>query len=473
MLFHSYEFILLFLPITFAGFFILSHFHAGNAGKMWFIAASLFFYSWWDIAYLPLLLSSITFNFFIARQIKQCESETRTKKWLLLIGISSNLALLCYFKYMDFFIANSNEVFGTTFQLMDLALPLAISFFTLQQIAFLVDVYEGLTEEKSFLNYMLFVSFFPQLIAGPIVHHRELMPQFIKDENRFVNHRNIAIGLFIFSIGLFKKIVIASQFDTSLASLYASYSDGADILLLDAWLMSVGYYLQLYFDFSAYSDMVIGIGLMFNINLPTNFNSPLKATSIVDFWRRWHITLSNFIRSYLFTPLLRLYKKPSFNYALIVSFFAMLIMGIWHGAGWNYVLFGTMHALAVVVHTIWIKFRIKCHKYLGWFLTFNLVNLSLILVRAPTLDQAFSIMQGMVGGVNMSSFDQYTTDPMHAVFLATIVLLSIALVLYSSNAMELKDKFKPNIFFLCATVFLFLCPLFYSNDTTEFIYFQF
>ncbi len=301
MLFNSYEFIFIFLPVTFFIYFYLNRKRLTEASKGFLVVSSLFFYSWWNIIYLPLILLSMIFNYVIGTSLTKDEEYKKvSKKQLLTIGIIGNVGLLGYFKYADFFISNVNFVTGSDIPLLHLALPLAISFFTFQQIAYLVDSYRGETKEYDFLNYAVFVTFFPQLIAGPIMHHKEMMPQFANVRNKLINFKNILLGLFIFSIGLFKKVVIADTF-----AVWATNGfDNAEVLtFFEAWATSFSYTFQLYFDFSGYTDMAIGAALLFNIKLPINFNSPYKALNIQDFWRRWHITLSRFLKDYIYIPL--------------------------------------------------------------------------------------------------------------------------------------------------------------------------
>ena len=274
-----------------------------TASKGFLVFASLFFYSWWNILYLPIILSSMLFNFIIGNSLNDTKNPKKikfNKKSILSFGIVSNIALLGYFKYSDFFIANFNLATSSHIELLNLALPLAISFFTFQQISYLVDSYRQETKEYDFLSYTLFVTFFPQLIAGPIVHHKEMMPQFANTRNKVKNYKNIAMGLFIFSIGLFKKVVIA---DTFAVWATAGFDAATTLNLFEAWATSLSYTFQLYFDFSGYTDMAIGAALLFNIKLPINFNSPYKSTNIQDFWRRWHITLSRFLKDYIYIPL--------------------------------------------------------------------------------------------------------------------------------------------------------------------------
>ncbi len=299
MLFNSYIFIFLFLPVTLFVYFSLNHRKLTTASKAFLVVASLFYYSWWNIIYLPLILVSMIFNYRIGSLLSKKDENNRfTKKQILTFGVVANLSLLGYFKYADFFIENINTAIGGTIPLLNLALPLAISFFTFQQIAYLVDSYHGETKEYDFLNYAIFVTFFPQLIAGPIVHHKEMMPQFADATNKTFSHSNFAAGFYLFTLGLFKKVVIADSF-APWAN--AGFDVAEQLNFLEAWATSLSYTYQLYFDFSGYTDMALGIALLFNIKLPLNFDSPYKSLNIQDFWRRWHITLSRFFKKHFNT----------------------------------------------------------------------------------------------------------------------------------------------------------------------------
>ena len=395
MLFNSYEFIFAFLPITFFIYFYLNHKRLTEASKAFLVFSSLFFYSWWNIAYLPIILTSMLFNYVVGTSLNKEQGEGHhrfSKKSLLAFGIVSNIALLAYFKYMDFFIENINLVSGSTIDLLQLALPLAISFFTFQQIAYLVDSYRGETAEYDFLNYSLFVTFFPQLIAGPIVHHSEMMPQFAKTRNKVKNYRNIAMGLFIFSIGLFKKVVIADTFATWATN---GFDIAPTLNLFAAWATSLSYTFQLYFDFSGYTDMAIGIALLFNIKLPINFNSPYKATNIQDFWRRWHITLSRFLKDYIYIPLGGNRKGEFRTYTNLMATF--ILGGIWHGAGWTFMFWGFLHGAALVIHRAWSKLGFKLWTWLAWLITFNFINIAWVFFRAKEWDDALKVLGGMAG----------------------------------------------------------------------------
>ncbi len=488
MLFNSYVFIFAFLPVAFLGYFILNHYRLVFAAKAWLFMASLFFYSWWNIAYLPLLLGSVLFNFTIASQMNAFDEQSKnpvSKKALFVFALTVNVGFLAYFKYMDFFIDNFNFALGTDMPLLHLALPLAISFFTLQQIAFLVDVYEGLAKEQKFIDYALFVSFFPQLIAGPIVHHQKMMPQFETLRSKIINPRNIALGIFIFSIGLFKKVVIADTF-----AIWAteSFDEAAMLTFFPAWGASLSYTFQLYFDFSGYTDMAIGLGLLFNIKLPANFNSPLKATGVVDFWARWHITLTNFITTYLFTPILQAFPKMTFRNSMIAIFIAMTIAGLWHGAAWTFVIFGMVHGLGIVVNHNWKKRKKKMPHWLAWFITFNFANLAFVIFRARDLGDAFKVYEGMFGfngivfpdiGVaalhGLTSFGitvgSYMTNDNNLQLL--MILAAFVVVKFVRNSMELMESFAATRKAAVYTALLFVISVFGMSRISEFIYFNF
>lgn len=331
MLFNSYEFILLFLPVTFSGFFLLGRLEQSRLATLWLVLASLFFYGYWDWHYVPLLTASILFNYFIGRNI-ECRVQ---KKRILYLGILADVILLGYFKYADFFLTTVNAVAGSSFELLDIVLPLGISFFTFTQIAYLVDVYRGIAKNVSLLYYFEFVTIFPHLIAGPIINYKDMLPQFMAKETFRLNKKNIAIGLAIFAIGLSKKVLVA---DNLSVWANAAFANTEHLAFLAAWIGALSYTLQLYFDFSGYSEMAIGLGLMFNLKLPMNFNSPYQARSIIDFWRRWHMTLGGWVRDYLYITMGG--NRCGELLKMRNLFASMLIIGLWHGAGWTFVLWG-------------------------------------------------------------------------------------------------------------------------------------
>ena len=387
MIFSSINFVFLFLPSVLIVYYLLIYMKLWETSKIWLILASLFFYAFWDINYLPLIVFSIVFNFILAKWITITREDSL---FFCFIGVLVNLALLFYFKYLYFFDSQILASFGGGFSVEKLILPLGISFFTFQQLAFLIDIQKGYKADISLINYTLFVSFFPQLIAGPIVHHSEMMPQFDKACFEKERWKNLNRGLFIFAIGLFKKVVIA---DTLSSWVDLGYADPSALGSIDAWYLSIAYTFQLYYDFSGYADMAIGIALMFNVKLPLNFNSPYKATNIQDFWRRWHMTLSRWFRDYVYIPLGG-NQKGEFQ-TLINVFLTAFVSGIWHGAGWTFIVWGTLHGLAMVFHRSWTKLNILLSRSISILFTFFFINTTWVFFRAASIDDAILVLSKM------------------------------------------------------------------------------
>ncbi|MEL6911965.1 MAG: MBOAT family O-acyltransferase, partial [Cyanobacteria bacterium J06598_4] len=360
MLFNSFEFIFLFLPITLILFFYIGRKDENIKHQLpiiWLIIASLIFYGRWKPLNLPLIILSIGVNYYLGYWLSNILERPRIKKAVFAFGIAFNLGLICYFKYSNFLLGNINHLIGSNFTLPSVVIPLAISFFTFQQIAYLVDAYRGETKEYDLRKYMLFVCFFPQLIAGPIVHHREVLPQFEKASIYKFSQTALSIGLTVFIAGLFKKVIFADRIAEYSNLAFAAASQGINLTFSESWVGALGYSLQLYFDFSGYSDMAIGAAYMFGIRLPLNFNSPYKAISIVDFWRRWHITLSHFLRDYLYIPLggsRRGEFRRYFNLLL-----TMILGGLWHGAGWTFIFWGGLHGSYLVVNHLYRTVRLN------------------------------------------------------------------------------------------------------------------
>ena len=460
MLFNSYEFLLLFLPITFFVYFYLNSKKLITVSKIFLVLASLFFYSWWNVIYLPLILGSMIFNFYVGQFL----GKNRTKK-MLTFGIIGNVALLGYFKYTDFFIENFNWALNKDVELLHLALPLAISYFTFQQIAFLVDSYRGETKEYNFLNYALFITFFPQLLMGPIMHHKEIIPQFQTKWKSFIKWENVALGLFIFAIGLSKKTLIGDPLTD-----YAQYAfDNAQKLsMVEAWYASVSYVLSYYFDLSGYADMAIGIGKMFNINIPKNFNSPYKARNFADYWKRWHITLSRFLSDYV-------YKSLGGNKSLVwvmylnimITFF---VSGFWHGAGWNFVVWGLLNGIFVVMAHMMKKANLEMNFYVAWFLMFFGLILTRILFVSNDFADAWYVTTTLFDISNLRFENLFYIDPYLQSF---YIVLALALAVGTKNSMEISENFKPNFKYIFYTVILLSASMFTFSSAKEFLYFQF
>ncbi len=406
MLFNSYPFIFAYLPVTVAVFFALARANPTLAAS-WLTAASLFFYAWWNPAYLGLLVASIALNYALGALIAQANARgaPAQARRLLFLAVGGNLLLLGYFKYAGFFVATVNGVAGTGYSLGEIILPLGISFYTFTQISFLVDVYRGEVSSYRFVHYALFVTYFPHLIAGPILHHREMIPQFLRPSTYRPDLDNVAAGLAIFSMGLAKKVLIADTVGMWSTPVFAAAARGEAPSLVAAWGGALAYTLQLYFDFSGYSDMAIGLSRLFNIDLPLNFNSPYKARSIIEFWRRWHMTLSRFLRDYLYIPLGGGRAGAARRYLNLAI--TMLLGGLWHGAGWTFVAWGGLHALYLAANHGWRALRGARDDELGsagfWaesgsrLLTFVAVVVAWVFFRAGSFDAAIRVLRGMVG----------------------------------------------------------------------------
>jgi D-alanyl-lipoteichoic acid acyltransferase DltB (MBOAT superfamily) len=417
MLFNSFEFVFLFLPITIGIFFLISRvpqYVKQYLPVWWLVIASLFFYGWWNPGNLPLIIISMLVNYGLGYLLGNIIHEKTAKKGVLIVGIIFNLGLIGYFKYANFFVDNVNLFLNTKFTLAPIVLPLAISFFTFQQLAYLVDAYRGETREYSLIKYILFVIFFPQLIAGPIVHHKDILPQFEKPSTYNFSSQTLAVGLTIFMAGLFKKVIFADNIAQYSNLAFTAASQGIDLTFSEAWVGALGYTLQLYFDFSGYSDMAIGAAYMFGIRLPLNFNSPYKAVSIVDFWRRWHITLSHFLRDYLYIPLGGNRQGELRRYSNL--FITMLLGGLWHGAGWTFIFWGGLQGAYLVINHLYRSLRKSLgHNlkndswwllWLGWLLTFLAVVISWVFFRANNFETAVSILKSMFGvyGIQLPAF---------------------------------------------------------------------
>lgn len=425
MLFNSPEFLLLFLPVSLLLFVAAAKFGRGRLPHLVLIAASMFFYAWWDWRYLGLLVVSTAVNYGVSERCAQ-----PSKPWLI-TGIAFNVAVLGYFKYTDFAIENLNALAGTNFNLLHIVLPLGISFFTFQKIGYLVDSYQGKVKERDPIRFALFVMFFPQLIAGPIVHHAQIIPQLAAHEtDPLPNESEVARGITLLLLGLFKKVVIADNIGSLINPVFANV---ASIELIDTWTAALGYTLQLYFDFSAYSEMALGIALLFGLALPVNFNSPYKATSITDFWRRWHITLGAFMRSYLYIPLGG--NRQGMVMMLYASFATMLIGGLWHGAAWTFVMWGAMHATALCLHKLWQSRGGKMPDWLGLGLTLTFVIFAWVPFRAASIPDTLFIWQKMLG------FDQVLLPKVYEALPYFLLLNAPTRVSGLTNGLEILALF--------------------------------
>lgn len=455
MLFNSYEFIFIFLPLCVGIFLTLRLIQNVNILVLFFSATSIFFYCFWKIEYLPLLILLILLNYGLGWAV-----SIKKNIVFLTLGIFINILILFYYKYSNFIISNLQYFHKDYIEVQPIELPLAISFITFQQIAFLVDVYRSEVKFPNFKNYFLFISFFPQLIAGPIVHAKEMIPQYKKFME--FNSLNFMKGIFLFSIGLFKKTVIAD-------SLAPIVHKGFDVLpqlsFFEAWVSSLCYTFQIYFDFSGYTDMALGTALLFNIKLPINFNSPYKSKNVQDFWRRWHITLGSFLRDYIYIPLggnrsSRLYISRN----LIVTF---IIGGIWHGANWTFLIWGILHGAALVVSRF---FSLRLNHYISWFITFNFINITWVFFRADDIKSAFKIIRSMFI-LNIRGDSLANLDVSYMCYMSLFLLF--VLCLFFPNSSKIIDEFKPNFKSASFVGILLAIGFFGMNRISEFLYFNF
>jgi alginate O-acetyltransferase complex protein AlgI len=514
MLFNSYGYIFAYLPATLLVYFLLGK-QSTKLASIWLTAASLFFYAWWNPKYIILLVLSIIFNYVIGMQLSRSyESSLRSRmSRVLVVGVSVNLLLLGYYKYMNFFIANVSEVLGTNFNMEEIILPIGISFFTFTQIAFLVDASRGLAKEYDFVHYCLFVTYFPHLIAGPVLHHKEMMPQFSSSNTYRFEYDNMAIGISLFFFGLFKKTVLADNVSGYATPVFEAAARGEDVATFEAWGGALSYTLQLYFDFSGYTDMAIGSSRMFGVKLPINFYSPYKATNIIDFWKRWHISLSRFLRDYLYIPLGGNRRGEFRRY--INLFITMLLGGIWHGANWTFMIWGGLHGFYLIINHFWqscrkwlgfdstktsVIYRLTCHS-----ITFIAVVSAWVFFRSSSLQTATIIIKGMMGfngtllplswledneqnfvirwllskgckpALDETLFDGNTELLVIAILLLISLVLPNTSEIFSDNRSDFSVywHWQANTRWLILTIVMGFLAILSISDLSEFIYFQF
>jgi len=452
MLFNSHVFIFVFLPLCLGIFHLLGRRGWSRAARTWLVAASLFFYGWWNPLYLPLIIASVLFNYACGLAVARPGASGAQREGALWLGIVGNLGALAYFKYANFFVDSLGDVLagrgGPSFELSPIVLPLAISFFTFQQIAYLVDVHRSGRAERNLRDYAVFVTFFPQLIAGPIVHHSEMLPQFHDPETLRLRRRNFEVGLTIFFIGLFKKAVLADGVAVYATPVFSAAAQGGEPGLFQAWGAALAYTFQLYFDFSGYSDMAIGLGRLFGLRLPLNFDSPYRARNIIDFWRRWHMTLSRFLRDYLYIALGGNRRGAGRRYVNLVV--TMLLGGLWHGAAWSFVVWGGLHGFYLLVNHAWRALAGR----LGWrrrstdswqgraaafaarSVTFLAVVVGWVVFRAEGLDAARLMFSGMLG-------QHATAWPVGAGFQFACLGVLLAICWWAPNSQTVMQKYGP------------------------------
>jgi alginate O-acetyltransferase complex protein AlgI len=485
MLFNSYEFVLVFLPVVLAGFFLTGR-YSPSLGVIWLVLASFFFYGWWNVNFVGLLAASVVFNYAAGWAIHR--GRTRGSRWsiaFLTVAVAVNLLVLGYFKYANFFISNVDALANMNLPLVNVVLPLGISFFTFTQIAYLVDVYRRLAEDMNPFRYVLFVTYFPHLIAGPLLHHKQVMPQFQTPATFRPNPNFIAAGLTLFTIGLAKKVLIADGIAGYSNTLFEAARDGLHLKMLAAWTATLAYTAQLYFDFSGYSDMAIGLSLLFGVTLPINFNSPYKAPNMIEFWRRWHITLALFLRDYLYIPLGG--NRYGYFRRYLNLLVTMLLGGLWHGANWTFLVWGALHGLYLIIAHAWQHMRehFKLRPRSTWFgravatlITFLAVVFAWVYFRADTIEVANRIVAGMVG-LNGFSFDDFSDNQLGS---PRLVLLAFGICAFAvfvcPNSQEILAAIRLKLHeswavgVVCGVLAAF-CLITLRNVKSDFLYFQF
>lgn len=477
MIFSTYTFIFIFLPIVLIIYFGISKVASKKIQHIFLILASLVFYGYSNPWYVLLILVSIILNYFVAIKI-ETEKNKYTRKFVFILGVIFNVGLLGYFKYYNFFIDNLNEIFSTSYNLKHIILPVGISFFTFQQIATLISFWKRDIKVPSFIDYSLFISFFPQLVAGPIVFAQDIIPQYCDDKRRFFNLNNFSKGIFIFIIGLFKKIVIADSLShvVSQGFLQTEY-----INFGQAWVSSISYTLQIFFDFSGYSDMAIGLAKMFNFDLPINFYSPYKSKSITEFWKRWHITLGRSLAVLIYFPLGG--NRKGLPRTCLNLFIVFLVSGIWHGASWTFIFWGIMHGFVCIFEKLFAKYLDKISGFIRVFFTFMFVNAAWVLFRAKTIDQAIIFLKKMFlpETISFTRIPYLTRDGILnypdwmevSYIIGMIAILLSILFFYPKNSIDLYNNFSPNkkIGFIIAIIFCI--SIIHLSKVSPFIYFNF
>ncbi len=500
MLFNSYDFLFYFLPITLLLFFCSLKFFTNKISLIVIFISSIIFYGNHNLNYLFLFIFSILVNFYIGQRLSILDKKSNISNLILKIGIIFNLVLLFIFKYFDFFSLNLS-FFNLNIPSLNLILPIGISFYTFQQIGFLVDSYKGKSINGNLFEYATFVSFFPQLIAGPIVNHEQFIKQIKPSKYRPANYKYISTGIIIFIFGLFKKVVVADELALRVVEpFYKLISDGDLTSAPIAWISTISYSMQIYFDFSAYSEMAIGLGLLFGITLPINFDSPFQAKSLIDYWNRWNITLSNFISNYVYFPLfkkLATRSKNIFNDHIRAIIIAMTITGFWHGANWNCLLFGFIHGIGLSINHFYKskKIKLKIPSFFLRILLLVFINLTFVIFKSINLKEIKLVLYSMIPfKTNLfNSFDIFNSyfglGNIEFILLAILIIVTLKspsllkIMGYTSenkNEIRVDSIFKKfnlskihSLLFSTFVTLIFFLTIILIHRGQEFIYFQF
>ena len=468
MIFSSYKFIFLFFPIVFGIYCLLRKFKKLTFMKIWLVAASLFFYGFGDKRFLSVLVFTAIFNFIVSRMLQLKKTKNITRKILIVISMAENLGLLFYFKYTNFFLENVNRIFHSDIPMLKVILPLGISFYTFQLISYVVNSYRREAQEYSFIDYMVFVTFFPQLIVGPVVTHSEIMPQLCEKNLMRINKKNIMLGILLFSIGCFKKIVIADPLITHATAYYGGDING----IIRAWSAVLAYTFAYYFDFSGYIDMALGLGRFFNIELPQNFDSPYKARNFADFWRRWNITVSQFLNDNIFKNIFHFGNgKIKLVFATLITF---IVSGLWHGAGWHYIAWGLANGIFVCFANLMTLHRKKLPFPIAWALTFFFSVLVRVLFDAADTIQAINVYKVMFTPVSISELiTQWSAYIKESGGSLVMLIFSAIIVFGFKNSGEIAKNMKPKAHYAVYSALLLAISLFFMGQVSNFLYFQF
>ncbi len=505
MIFNSYEFIIIFLPLAFIAYAAAQRFAGWQAAYGVLAVASLVFYGQFSVLFLGILSVSVVSNYVIGNVLIRSTEAGKASGSLLAAGIIGNIVALGYFKYMNFFVDIANQVTGGGISHLETILPIGISFYTFIQIGYLIEAHAGQAKQQPFVRYVTFATFFPCVTAGPLVLQREIFKQMEDRKDSVLDARRIAVGSAMFTMGLFKKVVLADSIGPFANTAFNGVAAGQSIDMVTAWAGTLAYTLQLYFDFSGYSDMALGLGAIFGIMLPLNFNSPFKATSISDFWQRWHMTMTRFFTTFVYSPVaMKGMRKavggqyePLRRYMVSGAWpivFTMLVAGIWHGSGWVFVLYGLLHGVAIAVNNGWKQFNLpKISPAMGWLMTMSVVASGLAIFRAADVPTALTILSSM-WGVSML-FPDIAAESVSLVLadVFPMILVFGAIVLVAPNTQEILSRdwlsctpkpdsfssfvesfsWRPALGWSVATAALFVVALTNIGSNSSFLYYQF
>lgn len=473
MIFSSYTFIFIFLPVVFTGYYLAQRFIGDNQAKAWLVLASLYFYAHGNIYFLPLLAGTVVFNYLVIKILGKYGYRPLIKNTLMALAIIENLGLLFYFKYMNFFLENVNRLLSTDYVLLKIILPIGISFYTFQILSYAVDTYRGEGGDSSFLEFSLFVTFFPQLIVGPIIRHDDMIVQIRSEKIRRIDMSNMITGITRFSIGCAKKILIADPLITHAQSFYNITGSGN---FFEAWGAVLAYAFAYYFDFSGYIDMALGIGLFFNIRLPENFNSPYKARNFADFWRRWNMTVSNFFNDYIFKSIFKF--GNGIAKLILATIITFLVSGLWHGASWHFIFWGLANGILVCMANIMTLKRKKLPFFIAWALTFFFMLLTRVLFDANSMTQAINVYRTMLdirpAIQGFRSFIAMGLAYVNANLLEICtIIVSAFICFFTPNSTQILGNREPKWYHAVFSGILLTVSLFFMGSVSNFLYFQF